>query len=295
MLEEQELKDLVSKSRGIKSEISEIRAKLDKINEVKEEWYSKKEEFSKEIVKLISEIKKFRKIRDELTRNVSDSKKKRTDMNAKINAKISEIKELQSKLAKESGASAPVNVRELKKEMDSITFKLETEPMSFNAEQKLMKRVKEIKKIIGSASDNSGVSSSVRELSKEIDDLKKEADEIHLQVQKNASESQKKHEEMISFSKQIDDLKVKEDEAYKMFTKHKNEFIELNNVLKDKFKELAPLTKKLDTHKIENTEKKQKTKDVVIKEKQVSVEEKIQKGHKLTTDDLLVFQKMNEE
>ncbi|MFW5852666.1 MAG: DUF7121 family protein, partial [Nanoarchaeota archaeon] len=157
------------------------------------------------------------------------------------------------------------DARALKKEMESIKFKLETEPMSFTAEQKLMKRVKEIKKILENSSDNSELSSNIKSLSKEIDDLKKEADEVHKVVQESAVESQKKHEEMIQFSKKIDDLKVKEEEAYKTFTKYKDDFVALNNKLKEKFKELAPLTKKLDSHKIETSDKRQKTMRLLLK------------------------------
>ncbi|MFW6230521.1 MAG: coiled-coil protein [Nanoarchaeota archaeon] len=294
MLSDNEIKDLVAESRKIKAEVAEIRKELDKVNEVKEEWYSKKEEFSKEIVQLISEIKKFRKVRDELTKNVKDSKKKRTEMNDIINQKIAEIKGLQEQRAKEQGGER-INVGALKKELEGIQFKLETQPMSFDAEQKLMKRSKSIKKTLDETDSNSDLNKKIRDLSKEIDELKKEADEVHAAVQKNAKESQEKHEEMITFSKKIDELKVKEEEAYKAFLEHKKHFSEINDKLKDKLKELAPITKKLDAHTMETSDKKQKVQETAIKEKQVSVEEKIQKGQKLTTEDLLVFQKMNQD
>jgi uncharacterized coiled-coil DUF342 family protein len=293
MLSDEELKTLVAQSRAFKSEISDLKKELDSVNEVKEEWYAKKEEFSKEIVKLISEIKGFRKLRDQLTRNVHDSKKKRTEMNNKINEKIAEIKALQGKRSKDAPSGERVNVRELKKEAEGIQFKMETQPMSFDAEQKLMKRLKQIKKVLNEVGGSSELNSNIRDLSKEIDALKKEADEIHKQVQDNAKKSQDHHEEMIAFSKRIDDLKIKEDEAYKTFLEHKSKFNDLNDKLKEKFKELAPITKKLDAHKMGTSETKKQKTETVIKEKQVSVEEKIQKGHKLTTEDLLVFQKMN--
>lgn len=295
MLSDEEIKQSVSQSRALKSEITELKKELDAVNEVKEDWYTKKEEFSKQIVKLISEIKGFRKLRDQLTRNVHESKKKRTEMNNKINEKIAEIKALQSKRSKESPGSERINIRDLKKEAEGIQFKMETQPMSFDAEQKLMKRLKQIKKILKDVGGSSELSTNIRDLSKEIDILKKEADEIHKTVQDSAKKSQEHHEEMITFSKLIDELKIKEDEAYKTFLEHKSKFNDLNNKLKEKFKELAPITKKLDAHKMGISDTRKQKKETVIKEKQVSVEEKIQKGHKLTTEDLLVFQKMSND
>ncbi len=296
MLSDSEIKELVSKSRAVKAEISEMKSELDKVNSVKEEWYQKKDEFSKEIVKLIREIKSFRSLRDKLTASVRESKEKRTKMNSLINEKIAAIKKLQE----ERGIKPGKNGRDespaaLKRELEGLRYKLETSPMSFDAEQKMMKLVHSIEKKLAGMGDVSGLNSNIKELSKEIDALKKEADEVHHTIQTNAKESQKKHEEMIAFSKRIDELKVKEEEAFATFKKHKEEFMALNEKLKEKLRELAEINKKLDAHHIETGHKKKKSNEkanaVKLEEKKVSVEEKIQKRQKLTTEDLLVFQK----
>lgn len=294
MSENNEVKELIAQSKAIKSEIMGIKSKLDEVNSIKEEWYSKKESFSKEIVGLIGKIKEFRALRDKLTNNVRTSKDRRTGMNTLINDKIAEIKKLQKDRSDKVGSDvSSVNPFAMKKELESLQYRLETTPMNFNAEQALMKKVNSIKKTLSGFEGVSDLNTTIKSLSKDIDKLKKEADDVHKTVQDDAKESQAKHEEMIQFSKKIDELKVSEETAYKTFMTHKEEFTGINNQLKEKLKDLAKVNKELDKHHIETGAKRKKKADAVLKEKQVSVEEKIQKGHKLTTDDLLAFQKMN--
>jgi uncharacterized coiled-coil DUF342 family protein len=296
MLSAEEKKELIGKLQSCKSEISGLRSELDKANEEKEKLFAAKEEFSKEIVSLISDIKKYRKIRDELTKSVQDSKVKRTELNKEINEAIAKIKELQKK-RKDSMDKSGIqgNPAKIKKEMEAIEFKIETEPMDFNTEQKLMKRIRQLKKEYGGFSDMGDLNKDIKELSKHIDGLKKQADEIHHTLQTNAVESQKKHEEMIQFSHKVDELKKKEQDAYKEFFSKKEVFSALNLKLKEHLKNFAEVSKKLEENNVQASKDKKKKQKDIIEEKQMSVQEKIEKGKKLTTEDLLAFQKIDDK
>lgn len=293
MLSEKEKKDLISELNICKNNISKLKEELDAANNEKERLFSIKEEFSKEIVALISNIKKFRSLRDTLTKDVQDSKKRRTELNQKINQLITEIKELQNKRKEnEQSTGMPKNPGQLKKEIETLEFKIETQPMNFNEEQKLMKKIKTLKKQLSECSGVLELNEKIRGLSKQIDELKAEADNIHKELQEKAVESQKKHEEMIDFSKKVDELKKKEQDAYKEFFTKKENFSELNKKLKEELAKFAEISQKLDKNKIEVKKDKKRRQAEMLEEKQMSVQEKIDKGKKLTTEDLLAFQKV---
>ena len=71
----------------------------------------------------------------------------------------------------------------------------------------------------------------------------------------------------------------------------KQKFQESNEKLKREIGELNEMSKQVDTDKQSYVEEKKKSIAEVLKVKEQEVEEKIKRGKKLTTQDLLVFQK----
>ncbi len=300
MISEEEKKQLLDKLAESKTKISSLRKELDKANNEKEALFSEKEVFSKQIVALIAEIKELRSDRDGLTSGVQVHKERRTELNKKINELISEIKLLQKQRSdSSSGSGFSKDPHRIKKEIEALEFKIETQPMKFDAEQKLMKQIKSLKKEIAGSASMTNLNSDIKTLSKEIDKLKKEADSIHKILQDNAVNSQEKHEKMIDLSKKVDELKKQEQEAYKAFFAKKEGFSKLNTTLKEYLKELAEFTKVLEEKGISVPKRRKVVRksdnSKIIQEKQQSANEKIQKGKKLTTEDLLAFQKLDKK
>ena len=133
-------------------------------------------------------------------------------------------------------------------------------------------------------------------ISREINVLKKQSEDVHAKIQSLAKESQARHEEMVSATTKIDELREKEKEANDKFSELKKKFKEANDFLKRKLAEANDIGRKINEHieetKIERKEKEWRT----IKEKEANIAEKIRRGKKLTTEDLLVFQgRENEE
>jgi len=92
----------------------------------------------------------------------------------------------------------------------------------------------------------------------------------------------------------IDELKKKEEDAFKQFIEYKKKFNEVSDKLKEK---LAPIGKmKEEIDKVNETvkDKRESTKRELLNSKGREVEEKLKKGMKLTTEDLLVFQNMDD-
>ena len=96
---------------------------------------------------------------------------------------------------------------------------------------------------------------------------------------------------MLTSSKEIDDLKSKEEEAFSKFIEFKKKFNEVNDQLKEKLVELNRLTDTANKYKLEIKKEKQEKEESMLKNREEMIEDKIKRGEKLTTEDLLIFQK----
>ncbi|MBR9690805.1 hypothetical protein GOV08_03920 [Candidatus Woesearchaeota archaeon] len=286
-----EKKKLIDALDRLTEETTPLKEEMNKSNSKKEVTFTKKKEAGKEIVDLISKVKQLKKQRDEKTRSVKDGKEKRQILNSKIKGKVAFLKELQAKkdaiLKKGDRRESP---KRLKKEIEDIEYKIETEGMGFEKEQKLMKEINTLKKKLGNVKDTGDVFEKLRETQRDVRTLRKEANIVHKSVQKDADESQNLHEDMIKVSKKIDDLKKEEKNLLNVFIKEKDEYTKINNKLKEKLDEMAKIRSDLKKFEKKVKEKKEKKVKKSLKEKTEEVEEKIKKGKKLTTEDLLIMQ-----
>ncbi len=273
----------------LKKEINDLRKNLNSIDDQKESWFDKKEEYGSSIRELIKNIKDGKAKRDELTKRVKENKKERDELNQKIKAGVSKLKELneeKSQISKERGED-PSRIKET---IEKLDLSIETDAMSFENEKKVMKRINELKKKFKEAEIKSEAYENFKKVSKGIDNFKKEANLVHLAMQGRARESQKLHESLVANSKEIDKLKVEEEKAFERFIEFKKKFTEVNSLLKEKLTKLGEIKKKLDGFRLKDKEKRKLDEESFIKSKEAEVEEKIKKGGKLTTEDLLVFQ-----
>ena len=274
-----------------KQEIAELKDKLNKIDSDKEAAFKKKNEYSKQISKLIKEVRETKKARDEFTKSVKEEKVEREKLNNNIRKKIEEVK----KFNKEKGdIQKKFGIKEdpgrIKNQIDRLESVVETEVISFDKEKSIMSEIRSLRKKLEESKKVSGVFEKTNKLSKEIDVAKREAEKIHKKVQSKAKESQDKHEEIIKKSKEVDELKAKEEEAFKVFLKFKKEFNAVNDKLKEKLTEMGKY--KGTVHKVKEVKrnKEKKGQEKQLKNKKEEVEDKLARGEKLTTEDILVLQ-----
>ncbi len=273
---------------SIRKEVDLLSKRLNSANQKKEALFKNKEKISRQIGSLIRELKTSRKTRDDLTKQVKENKEKRKELNRKILESIEKAKELNKErkalLNKHKINYDPIK---LKKEIDGLEMKIETEVMSFANEQKYMVLIKEKKKILSETKIVGDVFDRLSALSGEIDNLKKKADEVHKKVQTKATVSQEKHEEIISDSKDIDELRKKEKEANEKFEAAKKEFDYINKELEEKLILLKNFSGVVQGARTASEKKRRNNVEEILKQKEREVEEKIRKTGKLTTEDLL--------
>lgn len=285
----EERKELLQKLEECKKEINELRTSLNQIDQEKENWFSTREKYSKEISKLIGEVKGSKDERNKFTQEVKLSKGQREEYAKLVREKITEIKKLENERREiEKKFGIKEDPSRIKGEIEHLEMRIETEAMPFEREKEVMKRIKELKKRNKDAEKVSDVWSRMHVLSKEIDELKTRCEEEHRKVQTKAKESQSRHEEVVSVSKEVDELRTKEEEAFKKFIGLKQKFGEVNDKLQEKLIEMAKAREKLEA--IGESFKREKMDR--LKQKEAEVEEKIKKRQKLTTEDLIALQGM---
>tara|TARA_Y100000294_G_scaffold174916_1_gene193911 strand:+ start:645 stop:1538 length:894 start_codon:yes stop_codon:yes gene_type:complete len=294
MLTPEQNKNLLKELSEHKKDISELKSKLSEINVQKESWFKKKENYNKQISELIKTIKSNRNVRDNFTKRIKQDKVKRTDLGKGVTQRLNKIKQLNDEkrdLLKKYEIKG--NPLELKSQIDELEHKMETEVHSIEQEKKLMKTIKDLKKKFKEIKSLVKVWEQSKILSKEMRDLKRERDKVHNNIQTQAKQGQEKHVLIMESSKEIDGLKEKEGKAFQEFLKFKKEFIELNNKLKQELNKISKINIKLssDRNEIKKIEKKKQAE--VMKTKEENVKDKIKRGKKLTTEDLLVMQKNN--
>lgn len=291
----QSAKEIVDELNKHGAEASKLRNALNLLDNEKERWFKKSKECSISIRNAIQKIKDCKEKRDSLTQEVRELKTKRDGINRDI---ASKVKDLGSLKKEKAAASKSSDIKEtpskIKQGIERLEFKIETEPMPFDKEQDLMKRIKELKKLHENASCIAEFDEKIRDGSEAIKKMGKEANEAHKSMQEKAKQSQALHEEILNLSLEIGKMKADEEDAFKKFSEFKKKFNEANAQLKEELKAMNGAKASLDKISHDRKEKRRLEQESFLKSKEEEISQKIKRGEKLTTEDLLVFQKLAE-
>jgi len=279
----------IQRLKDLRIQINSVKKELNKLNREKESWFKKRSNINKQITEQINVVKASKEERNELTEKVKTLKVDRDVLNKEISEKVNLLKDLKEK-------SGPIKTErqspaQLKKQIERLDYTIQTQPMSFKKEQQLMSQLKTLKKELAELDGMSDEHKSLSQLQRDVSKLRKKSNQIHREVQEIAKTSQEKHESIITLSKKIDELKEEEKLAYEKFKEFKELFTSKNNELKELLKQADELKHVLEEKNIEIEEDKKKVELQEVKKKAKEVNEKIKTGGKLTTEDLLVFQK----
>ena len=296
MLTIDEKKVLLRQIDGLNIEIQQLRHQLNQSTSEKESFFDEKEKIGREIRQLISQARGGREQRNVLTEEVKSFKEERAKLNEQIKEKIERHKKL---MHEKEALSKKLGLKEdpaaLKREIERMHYKIETEGLSFDKETKLMKVIKELQKKFNESKKVSGVWDEAHKLSKEIDALREKADAFHAQIQQKAGVSQEKHVRVVDVSKRIDELTAKEDELNKKIDATKKVLEPVNQQLEEKLKLIAELSEKAQIERKETKAKHDSDRKKLLSEKQAEVQAKFKSGKKLTNEDLLIMQTIDDE
>jgi uncharacterized coiled-coil DUF342 family protein len=272
-------------------DINEIRSKYDKLFNEKEDLANRKNSVGSQIKETISKVREHKNARSLANKKIKEVKVKRDEKHAKIKELGGDVKDLSDRKEKFKGQKRDKtkDPRFLKRQIEELKVKLETEALQFNQEKKVSKQIKDYQKLLDKMNAVDALFSESREKSSEVRTLRKEAQDFHNQIQKLAEESEKHHQEVISLSKKVDVLKLEEDKVAAEFKKKKNECYDISKLMKDKIGVVADQSKKRSIKKKENAKKREESMNKKLEQKSEEAEEKVKKGGVLTMQDLLAL------
>ena len=297
--QEKRKKKLLQRFEVCNQDIAVMRQKLNEITKLREGVFGAKDGVTSEISSMIRRIRELKKERDDFTREVRVKKIERSRLNKLVRDKIQDVKrkrDEQDKLMKSHGIKDIKRSPDaLLKQIEKMEFSIETEAMPFNQEKKLMDQIRQRRKEYDELKIVSDVLTDVRSLSKDINTLKRESDTVHRDIQELANKSQERHEELLKISGDIDKLKDGEKDVFDQFADYKKQYNEQNMKLRTKLNEMNSFKHELAQIETSLRQKKKEELQQEMQEKQEAVEDKIKRGKKLTTVDLLIFQKASLE
>src|SRR3989344_3208219 len=191
-------------------DISELKKKVNSLNEEKEKLYREQTELRKRTREEVDSIKLLKSETDEYNTETTELRNKRDSENKRVRSLIEKIKELREKkklILKKYDIKDPERVH---KKIEELESKIETEALSPSQEKKLMKEINTLKNIFGKDSELERVMKEIKEVSKMLDESKAKGDECHNKLQEIRKKGGYKGFKKIS--KTITELRKKEKE-----------------------------------------------------------------------------------
>jgi uncharacterized coiled-coil DUF342 family protein len=291
MLEQVEIDKLLIEMNTVKSEVRDLRGKINVLDRKKEEVYREKRKVSSDIHSRIRVAKDSKDKRNNLTQAVKTTKHSKEEADARIKVletEITHLKEEKRKILEKIGVGDPIA---LKKEIKKLEFRIETEGVTFEKEKELMKVLSKMKKQFESSKVADDIEKKLGPIFRELRELREITNMNQKIVHASAKESQKHHVELVESSKEIDELKKKEEIFENEGQKFKGEIAELNSEIDTKIAKLDNIRKILGENNVKLKEDVERSNYDILKQKDQEVQEKIKTKKKLTTDDLLILQR----
>lgn len=272
---------------NVRKEIEELKKTLNELNIQKEQWFTTKESLSQEIKKLIKTIRGIKSSKYKSNETIQLLKEQRDRYNKQTQEMIAKFKVLNNKKKKILKIrKIDFDPSKLLENISSIETTVETEALSFEKEQQLMKRIRDLRKKMKDAEGVQDLFKKLKELSEKIDESKNKSEEFHKKIQEEYRINKEGYSKFMGMTHQINDLNKKQEEAFKKFIDSKNQFSKINKDLKSKLKEAGQFIKQQHIRR--------QHKDILaLEQKAREVEAKIKEKKKLTTEDILVLQKNN--
>jgi len=281
------LKELQDKKQKYLKDAEEFKKNRNEWNSKASSFSKRRDELNKSTKELIDKAQEYRTKRDEFNNQVSENKDRRNELNEKANELYAKV----DSLRKKDNIGAGRSLNELRKEIDHLEFKQQTEVLTTEKERALVDKISELKEEFKKKKEQLEQNHELKSFLGDAQGLRDEASEFHKKVKEYADLAQEYHDKMIECFREADKVRAEADAQHKEFVKaqetadeqHK-QFLKLQKEIRDFDKVIVGLKKKAKTEK--------ESKDKVEYKKQAEdVFAQFKAGEKLNTEDLLLLQR----
>jgi len=241
------LTELEEKKTKLKQDALGFKEDRSRLNADASRWAAKRNELNKATKELIDKAQELKKLRDDDNKNVAGAKLKRDEYNEKTNDIYTKIDDIRKKY----NLSGDRSIRGLRREIDHLEFKQQTEVLSPDKEKQLVEKISALSSEFKTRKAQLEKNEVLKDLLNDAQKLKDEASEYHELVTKYAEQAQDYHDQMIRTFKEADKIRAAADSAHREFVKaqeaadkqHK-EFIRTQREIRDFDKVIVGLRKK---------------------------------------------------
>ncbi len=243
----------------------------------------------------IEKAKELKSIRDALAARIKELKQKRSEESQKVLEIISQLK---AKTEELRALEIRLNIKSFsrfRKEVENFEFKLQTRVFPPEQEKKYQERLRKMKEELKKAKEGEEFLKQCSALKRELENRKRSREKIHKEIIALALENQNAHKSLLEISKSIDETQAS---ALKL----KEELFKKRSSLKEKKKELSEIEKQFNEvlKKLGLEEKAREERERIKAERNawrayLEAKSKLAKGKTLTTEDILVLQRFENE
>ncbi|MDI6888522.1 MAG: phosphoserine phosphatase [Methanocellales archaeon] len=280
------LEELLKRKAKVEKEAEKAKEGRNEWNAKASELAAQRDEFNARMKNLVKEAQAFKEVRDEYNQKVSQYKAKRDELNeeaGKIYVKVDRLRKRKS-----AGGGS---LHELRREIDLLEFKQQTEVLSIDKERQLVERISTLQEEFLKKKAQLEQDKELKALLGEAQTLRDKASKYHEKVTKYADLAQEQHDKMIATFNEVDAVRAEADEMHKEFVKaqetadeHHHRFIKLQKEVRD-FNKLIAGLKRMSREAKESEERAK------AKEKAENIYDRLKKGGKIDTEDLLLLQR----
>ena len=281
------LNELQGRKGDLKNKSEEYKDKRNEFNLEASKCATKRNDLNKRTKELIEEAQQLKKLRDENNEQVAQSKLKRDELNDQANKIYAEIEKIRKGLNLGDGPS----LKELKKQVDALEFRQQTEVMTPAKERELVDSITKMSDELKRKKAQLEGNTELKTFLEQAQALRDEALVHHNKVKDFADAAQQYHDKMIAIFKDADAIRAESDTAHKEFVKAQEAADEQHRLFIQTQKEIREINKVL----IGLKRKSKETKDESIREQSKKEAEEVyaqfKLGEKLTTEDLMLLQR----
>jgi uncharacterized coiled-coil DUF342 family protein len=281
------LKELQEKKALLKKEADVSKLERNRFNAEASQFATRRDELNTKTRASINSAQQSKDKRDEFNKLVSENKEKRDSINEQANNLLAKADQIKRKFRVSGGLS----LSELKREIDHLEFRQQTEVVSTEKERELVDHIahlwEEYRKKRAELENNT----ELKEALEKAHQLREEASEFHKQLTDNADRAQECHEKMLKCFKEADKVRAEADLAHKEFVRAQESADEQHQKYIKMEKELRDYDKIISSLKKRSKEDRESRERGDVLKRAEEVYALFKDGQKLETDDLLLLQR----
>ncbi|MCL7415364.1 MAG: coiled-coil protein [ANME-2 cluster archaeon] len=281
------LDELQKRKSDLREKSEEHKEKRNELNTQASTLAAKRNELNKRTKELIEEAQELKTLRDSNNESVGENKGLRDELNEKANKIYAQIDRIRKDLNLSTGPS----LKEMRREIDTLEFKQQTQVMKSNAERELVDKIAHLTEEFKTRKAQLEGNQELKDLLEEAQKLRDEASVYHEKVKEFADAAQEYHEKMIVTFKEADKVRADSDKVHKDFVKVQETADEQHGLFITTQKEIRDFDKVLIGLKRKGKKSKDSAFKIQAKKDAEDIYSQFKLGEKISTEDLLALQR----